>query len=64
MGTGLEVPLNIGLVVLMVIGVLVAARWHMTGAVIVALSAVLLGYASSVQYAPWVARSGPTQLHF
>ncbi len=55
MGTGLEVPLNIGLVVLMVIGVLVAARWHMTGAVMVALSAVLLAYASSVQYAPWVA---------
>ena len=55
MGTGLEVPLNIGLVVLMVIGVLVAARWHMTGAVIVALAAVLLGYAASVQYAPWIA---------
>ena len=55
MGTGLEVPLNIALVVLIVVGVLVAARWHVTGAVVVALAAVLLGYASSVQYAPWAA---------
>jgi hypothetical protein len=55
MGTGLEVPLNLGLLALMLIGVLVAARRHMTGAVIVALAAVLLGYAASVQYSPGVA---------
>jgi hypothetical protein len=55
MGYGLEMPLNIALVVLIVIGVLVAARWHVTGAVMVAFFATLLGYASSVQYPPWVA---------
>lgn len=50
MGFGLEVPLNVGLVVLIVVGVLIAARWHLTGAVVVALAAVLLGYGASVQY--------------
>ena len=55
MGTGLEAPLNIGLVVLIVVGVLVAWRWHLTGSVMIALFAVLLGYFSSVRYAPWVA---------
>lgn len=55
MGFGLEVPLNLGLVVLIVVGVLLAARWHPTGAVLVAFAAVLLGYAASVQYAPSVA---------
>lgn len=55
MGTGLEVPLNVALVVLIVIGVLVAARWHLTGAVMVAAFALLLGYMSSVHYAPWIA---------
>ncbi|HSE08082.1 MAG TPA: alkaline phosphatase D family protein [Nocardioidaceae bacterium] len=54
MGTGLEVPLNLGLLLLMVIGVIVTIRRHMTGAIIVALAALLLGYAASVQYAPWV----------
>ncbi|HEX5771067.1 MAG TPA: phosphatase PAP2 family protein, partial [Nocardioidaceae bacterium] len=55
MGTGLEAPLNIGLVVLIVVGVLVAGRRHLTGAVMIAFFAVLLGYFSSVQYAPWIA---------
>jgi phosphodiesterase/alkaline phosphatase D-like protein len=55
MGTGLEAALNIGLVVLIVVGVLVAGRWHLTGAVLIAVFAVLLGYFSSVHYAPWVA---------
>jgi phosphodiesterase/alkaline phosphatase D-like protein len=55
MGYGLEMPLNIALLVLIVVGVLVAARWHVTGAVMVALFATLLGYAASVQYPPWVA---------
>jgi phosphodiesterase/alkaline phosphatase D-like protein len=55
MGTGLEAPLNIGLVVLIVVGVLVAGRRHLTGAVLIAFFAVLLGYFSSVQYAPWIA---------
>jgi phosphodiesterase/alkaline phosphatase D-like protein len=55
MGYGLEMPLNIALIVLIVVGVLVAARWHVTGAVMVAFFATLLGYASSVQYSPWVA---------
>lgn len=55
MGFGLEVPLNVGLVVLIVIGVLVAARWHLAGAVLVAFAAVLLGYGASVQYTPSVA---------
>lgn len=55
MGTGLEVPLNFGLLALIVIGVLLAAKWHATGAVIVALAAVLLGYAASMEYSPMVA---------
>ena len=52
---GTEGPLNLGLVGLVVVGVLVAARWHVAGTVVVAGAAVLLGYASSVQYPPWVA---------
>ncbi|HSE69499.1 MAG TPA: alkaline phosphatase D family protein, partial [Nocardioidaceae bacterium] len=55
MGTGLEVPLHVGLLVLLLAGVLLAARFHVAGAVVVALAATLLGYASSVEYAPWVA---------
>ncbi|HLN77694.1 MAG TPA: alkaline phosphatase D family protein [Nocardioidaceae bacterium] len=50
-----EVVINLALVGLLVVGVLLAARLHVTGAVIVALAAVLLGYASSVQYEAWVA---------
>lgn len=55
MGTGLEVPLNIGLVVLILLSVLLAARWHLTGAILIAFFAILLGYMSSVHYAPWIA---------
>jgi hypothetical protein len=54
-GTGLEVPLNLGLLLLILLGVLVAARWHVAGAVVVAFAATVLGYASSVHYAPSVA---------
>lgn len=55
MGNGLERPLNLGLLALMLVGVLVAARWHVAGAVVVAFAACLLGYAASAEYAPWVA---------
>ncbi len=55
MNVELAFAVNVGLVGLMALGVLVAARWHATGAVLVALAAVLLGYAASVQYPPWVA---------
>ena len=55
MGTGLEIPLNVGLVLLILLSVLLAARWHLTGAILVAFFAILLGYMSSVHYAPWIA---------
>ena len=55
MGNRLEQPLSLLLLLLIVLGTLVAIRWHVTGAVIVAFSACLLGYASSAEYAPWVA---------
>ena len=54
-GTGLEVPLNLGLLGLMLLGVLVAARWHVVGAVLVAFAAVLLGFSASGHYYPSVA---------
>ncbi len=55
MGNRLEQPLSLLLLFLIVLGTLLAVRWHLTGAVIVAFSACLLGYASSAEYAPWVA---------
>jgi phosphodiesterase/alkaline phosphatase D-like protein len=55
MGSGLEVPLQWGVLALVVVGVLLARRWHLAGAIVVAFGAALLGYASSVQYSPWVA---------
>jgi phosphodiesterase/alkaline phosphatase D-like protein len=55
MGTGLEVPLQWTLLGLIVCGVLLARRWHLPGAVVVAFAAGLLAYASSVQYAPVIA---------
>lgn len=51
-GTGLEVPLNLGLLGLLLVGVLVAARWHVVGAVVVAFAAALLGFAASAHYYP------------
>jgi hypothetical protein len=53
-GNGLEGPLNLGMVALMLIGVLMARWWHLTGAVTVAVAALVLGYAASVQYPAWV----------
>ena len=50
MGTGLEVPLQWALLLLIVTGVLLARRWHVAGTIMVAFGAALLGYASSVQY--------------
>jgi hypothetical protein len=55
MGGGIEVPLQWGVLAVVVAGVLLARRWHVTGAVLVAVGAVVLGYASSVQYPPVVA---------
>ncbi len=55
MGHRLEAPINIALLLLILVGVAVAARWHLTGAVVVAIAAMLLGYMSSLQYASWVA---------
>lgn len=55
MGYGLEVPLNFGLLALIVIGVLLAAKWHVLGAVVTAFAAAVLGYAASMQYEPLVA---------
>jgi hypothetical protein len=43
------------LLVLLVVGRLVAVRWHRTGAVLVATGAVGLGYLASVQHPPLVA---------
>ncbi len=51
-GTGLEVPLNLGLLGLLLVGVLLAARWHVVGAVVVAFAATLLGFAASAHYYP------------
>lgn len=50
MGTGLEIPLQWALLFLIVTGVLLARRWHVAGAIVVASAAALLGYASSLQY--------------
>jgi hypothetical protein len=55
MGNGLEVPLTLALVALIVIGTVLAVRWHLAGSLVVAFAACLLGYASSAEYAPWVA---------
>lgn len=55
MGTGLEVPLQWALLFLIVAGVLLARRWHVAGAIVVAFAASLLAYASSLQYPPPVA---------
>jgi phosphodiesterase/alkaline phosphatase D-like protein/membrane-associated phospholipid phosphatase len=55
MGTGLEVPLQWALLALIVIGVLLARRWHVAGAVVIAFGAGLLGYAASVQYSAGIA---------
>lgn len=55
LGTGIQQPLHWGLLGLIVAGVLVARRWHVTGAVVVATGAALLGYASSVEYPPLTA---------
>lgn len=55
MGAGLEVPLQWALLLLIVAGVLLARRWHVAGAIVVALAASLLGYVSSLQYPPPVA---------
>jgi hypothetical protein len=53
-GTGLELPLNLAMVGLLVLGVLLARRWHLVGAVLVAFAPVVLGYAASMQYQPGV----------
>jgi hypothetical protein len=50
-----DVPLQWAMLALIVAGVLVARRLHLTGAVMVAVAAVVLGYASSVEYPPWIA---------
>jgi phosphodiesterase/alkaline phosphatase D-like protein len=55
MGSGLEVPLQWSLLAVIVSGVLLARRWHLAGAVLVAFGAGLLGYAASVQYSPAIA---------
>ncbi|HEU0213611.1 MAG TPA: alkaline phosphatase D family protein [Jiangellaceae bacterium] len=55
MGSGLEVPLQWGLLAVIVCGVLLARRWHLAGALLVAFGAGLLGYAASVQYSPAIA---------
>ena len=54
-GTGLEVPLNLGLLGLLLVGTLAAARWHVLGAVVVAFAATLLGFAASAHYYPTTA---------
>ena len=55
MGTGLEVPLQWALLAVIVIGVLLARRWHVAGALVIAFAAGLLGYAASVQYSAGIA---------
>lgn len=54
-GTGLEVPLNLGLLGLLLVGTLLAARWHVLGASIVAFAATMLGFAASAHYYPTTA---------
>jgi hypothetical protein len=53
-GNGLELPLNLGMVVLLLVGTALAWRWHLTGAVLVGLAALVLGYAASVEYQPGI----------
>ena len=53
-GNGLELPLNLSALAALVLGALLARRWHLTGAVLVALAAVVLAYAASMQYPPVV----------
>ena len=43
------------LLAVIVIGVLLARRWHVAGALVVAFGAGLLGYAASVQYSAGIA---------
>jgi hypothetical protein len=53
-GNGLELPLHLGMVVLLLLGAALARRWPLTGSVLVGLAAVVLGYAASVQYRPGI----------
>jgi hypothetical protein len=53
-GNGLELPLSLGMVVLLLLGTALASRWHLTGAVLVGLASLVLGYFASVQYQPLV----------
>lgn len=55
MGGGFEKPFQWSVLTAAVLGVLLARRWHVAGAVLVATAAALLGYFSSVQYPPVVA---------
>ncbi|GAB2688199.1 alkaline phosphatase D family protein [Thalassiella azotivora] len=55
MGTGLEVPLQWGLVAVLVLSVLASWRWHLTGAMVAAFAGALLGFAASVEYPATVA---------
>jgi hypothetical protein len=54
-GPVLEWPVHAALLTIIVVGVLLARRWHATGAVIVAVAAALFGYAASVEYPAWIA---------
>jgi hypothetical protein len=53
-GNGLELPLSLGMVGLMLLGTALASRWHLTGAVLVGVASLVLGYFASVQYQPLV----------
>jgi hypothetical protein len=53
-GNGLELPLSVGMVVLLLLGTALASRWHLTGALLVGLASLVLGYFASVQYQPVV----------
>lgn len=53
-GNGLELPLTMSAVAFLVLGVLLAWRWHLTGAVLVGLASVVLAYGASMQYPPVV----------
>ena len=55
LGRSLEVPIQAALLVLLALGGALSLRWHRTGAVVIAAAAAVLGYLSSVQYAPAVA---------
>ncbi len=55
LGTQIEVPLQVGLLVMVAVGVLVSLRWGAVGATLMALGGIGLGMLAAIAYPPTVA---------